>query len=81
LLPLANPPAPGTAGTVGNSRCSIDSAGSAVTTIGADAFSSNVRIALQPGAFGGAKKIFGLVAGKDGLVTHWVRGGSFTVLP
>jgi hypothetical protein len=69
----------GGTGTIANSRCTIDAAGSAVSTVG-DTVSVAIPVTFARG-FAGPKTIYGQAFDRRGDASNWQSLGSFTVPP
>jgi len=74
----ANGIVPGTAGTLSNSRCSINTGSASSSPAG-----NNVTVALpmtfNPSTFGGAKNIYLNAFDDFGKLSHWVTSATWTV--
>jgi len=70
--------APGTAGTLANSRCSIDT-GSASASVSGDNVTVTLPMTFDPGTFGGAKNIYLNAFDDFGNLSHWVNSATWTV--
>ena len=70
--------APGTAGTLSNSRCSIDT-GTASFTSTADDVTVTLPMTFNAGTFGGAKNIYLDAFDDFGDLSDWVTSGTWTV--
>jgi hypothetical protein len=69
---------PGTAGTIANSRCSINT-GQAFRTLAGNSVTVTIPMNFQPGTFGGSKNVYVNAFDNYGLLTHWVQGATLTV--
>jgi len=69
---------PGTAGTLSNSRCSIDT-GAASSSSTVDTVTVTLPMTFDPTTFGGAKNIYLNAFDDFGNLSHWVTGGTWTV--
>lgn len=70
--------APGTAGTLANSRCSIDT-GSASRTLAGNTVTVNLPVTFITGTFSGAQSIYVNAFDQSGLTTDWVSGANWTI--
>jgi len=69
---------PGTAGTLSNSRCSINTGG-ATETISGDNVTVSVPMTFNTTTFGGKQNVYVNAFDNYGFLSHWVTGGSWTV--
>jgi hypothetical protein len=69
---------PGTAGTLSNSRCSIDTGG-ASSTISGDNMMVDLPLTFNSSTFGGAKNVYINAFDNFGYLSEWVTGGTFVV--
>lgn len=69
---------PGTAGTIANSRCSINT-GQASRSLNSSAVTVTVPLTLQPATFGGEKKVYVNAFDNAGRLTHWVQAAILMV--
>ena len=69
---------PGSASTLTNGLCTLNSAGA---TVGASGTTANVRVPMtfNAASFGGAKNVYVNAFDTGGLLSHWVRGGVITI--
>jgi hypothetical protein len=74
----ANGITPGTAGTLANSRCSINT-GAASRSVSGNNVTVSLPMAFSPGTFGGTQNIYVNAFDNFGFLSHWVTGGTFTV--
>ena len=70
--------APGTPGTIGNSRCAINT-GSASQRRESAGVIVTIPLILQPSTFGGQKTVYVNAFDNIGQLTHWVQGGTLLV--
>jgi len=74
----ANGIVPGTAGTLSNSRCSINT-GSASSSPAAHNVTVALPMTFNPSTFGGAKNIYLNAFDNFGYLSHWVTSATWTV--
>jgi parallel beta-helix repeat protein len=74
----ANGIAPGTAGSLANSRCTINT-GTASRTVSGNNVSVNLPMTFSTANFPGAKNVYVNAFDNFGFLSHWVTGASFTV--
>lgn len=69
---------PGSANTLTNGLCTLNSAGATVSAAGTTA-SVKVPMTFNAASFGGAKNVYVNAFDTGGLLSHWVQGGVITV--
>jgi hypothetical protein len=69
---------PGTAGTLSNSRCSINT-GTASRVIAGTNVMVSLPMTFNPGTFGGMKNVYVNAFDNFGFLSHWVTSGTWTV--
>jgi hypothetical protein len=74
---LTAPLTPGAAGSIGNSQCSVDDAGSSMTATG-NTLTLNLAISFSAG-YAGAKNVFGFAQDLGSLLSGWQTLGTWTV--
>jgi hypothetical protein len=74
---LVGPVTAGTAGTVQNSQCTLNGAGTSVVLSG-NTMTVNLAVSF-PAGFAGAKNVYGYAQGKAGLGSGWQTLGAWTV--
>jgi hypothetical protein len=70
--------APGTAGSLANSRCTINTGG-ATKMISGNNVTVSLPMTFNTGTFGGVKSVYVNAFDNFGLLSHWVTGGTWTV--
>jgi hypothetical protein len=70
--------APGTLGSLANSRCSMNTS-QASRTVAGNTLTVTIPMNFQPGMFGGLKNVYVNVFDNNGLLTHWVQGATLMV--
>jgi hypothetical protein len=78
LLVSSNGVAPGTPGSIANSRCSINT-GQAFRTVAGNSVTVTIPMSFQPGTFGGMKTVYANAFDNNGLLTHWVQAATMAV--
>jgi len=69
---------PGTAGTLSNSRCTINT-GAATQMISGDNVTVSLPMGFNAGTFSGTKNVYVNAFDNNGFLSHWVTGGTWTV--
>jgi uncharacterized repeat protein (TIGR02543 family) len=70
--------APGTAGTIANSRCTINT-GLASRSVSGNAVTVTIPLNLQTSTFAGTKKVYVNAFDAFGQLTHWIQAATLTV--
>jgi hypothetical protein len=68
----------GTAGTLANSRCSIDTAAATYQVVSQHTVTVTIPVTYSP-SFRGGKNAYAVAFGEDQLVTHWVQIGAINL--
>ena len=69
---------PGTPGSLGNSRCTLNTTGAAVSAAGAN-LSVVLPLTFNVGTFAGGKNVYGIAFDNLGVTSHWVQGATLNV--
>jgi hypothetical protein len=69
---------PGTPGSLGNSRCALNTTGAAVSAAGAN-LSVVLPLTFNVGTFAGGKNVYGIAFDNLGVTSHWVQGATLNV--